>query len=270
MGLVAGRFPNKGLRYPRTEEKPPYMTRAEIERQVAAGELTAHQKRMLWDALYLQKREIEEALEIVRRKNAHEWIHPMMCAAAYTGARRSELTRMRVSDVDFDRRVVTIREKKRVHGKQTTRRVPLSNALAAVLKIYVGTHPGGPLLFCHHGPVERSRTRSRTTGHQSGPDRATSLKGRLATVQERTPPPPGMLSQSETRDHLKRTLARSKWSVIRGWHVWRHGFIGVCASSGVDQRFIDEWVGHQTDEQRRRYRHLAPDAQHRAMESAFD
>jgi integrase len=58
--------------------------------------------------------------------------------------------------------------------------------------------------------------------------------------------------------------------VIRGWHVWRHGFIGVCASSGVDQRFIDEWVGHQTDEQRRRYRHLAPDAQHRAMESAFD
>jgi hypothetical protein len=29
------------------------------------------------------------------------------------------------------------------------------------------THPGGNALFCHAGHVERSRKRSRTTGHQS-------------------------------------------------------------------------------------------------------
>jgi integrase len=131
MGLTSGRFPNKGLRYPRGEAKPPFMTREEIERQIAAGGVTPKQKRTLWDALYLQKHEMDEALEVVRERAAHGWIYPMAATAAFTGGRRSELTRMRVSDVDFERNVVTVREKKRVHGKQTTRRVPLSNRLAA-------------------------------------------------------------------------------------------------------------------------------------------
>ena len=64
-------------------------------------------------------------------------------------------------------------------------------------------------------------------------------------------------SPKEPHDHLKRTLAKSEWSAMKGWHIFRHSFIGICTSSGIDQRFIDEWVGHQTDEQRRRYRHLA-------------
>lgn len=37
MGLTSGRFPSKGLRYPKGDEKPPFMTRAEIQRQAAAG-----------------------------------------------------------------------------------------------------------------------------------------------------------------------------------------------------------------------------------------
>jgi integrase len=50
----------------------------------------------------------------------------MVCTAAHTGARRSELIRMRVPDVDFVGEVVTVREKKRVRGQLTTRRVPLT------------------------------------------------------------------------------------------------------------------------------------------------
>ena len=38
MGLTLGRFPNRGLRYPKSDEKPPFMTMAEIERQIAGGE----------------------------------------------------------------------------------------------------------------------------------------------------------------------------------------------------------------------------------------
>ena len=34
MGLTAGKFPNRGLRYPKADEKPPFMTMAEIERQI--------------------------------------------------------------------------------------------------------------------------------------------------------------------------------------------------------------------------------------------
>jgi hypothetical protein len=37
MSLTMGVFPSKGLRYPKDDEKPAFMTKTEIERQVAAG-----------------------------------------------------------------------------------------------------------------------------------------------------------------------------------------------------------------------------------------
>ena len=77
------------------------------------------------------------------------------------------------------------------------------------------------------------------------------------------------LTEDEAPDHLKRTLAESEWDVIRGYHVLRRSFISACASRGIDQRLIDEWVGHQTDEQRRRYRHLYPSVQAEALKSVF-
>ena len=46
-------------------------------------------------------------------------------------------------------------------------------------------------------------------------------------------------------------------------------FISACASKGLDQRIIDDAVGHQTDEQRKRYRHLVPDVVQRAVAHAF-
>jgi integrase len=49
----------------------------------------------------------------------------------------------------------------------------------------------------------------------------------------------------------------------------RHAFISACASKEIDQRLIDEWVGHQTDDQRRRYRHLYPNDQVEALRSVF-
>ena len=77
------------------------------------------------------------------------------------------------------------------------------------------------------------------------------------------------LDPDQASRRLSRVLSNSKWSVLRGWHVFRHSFISNCASRGVDQRFIDEWVGHQTDDQRRRYRHLFPESQLEAIELAF-
>jgi hypothetical protein len=37
----------------------------------------------------------------------------------------------------------------------------------------------------------------------------------------------------------------------------------------VDQRLIDDMVGHQTEEQRRRYRHLYPDVKQEAIKRVF-
>jgi hypothetical protein len=67
---------------------------------------------------------------------------------------------------------------------RTHRRVPLSPFLAEVLKEWLVAHPGGPHLFCNGSLVERSKKRSKTTGHKGEKTRATSLKGRMATVRQ--------------------------------------------------------------------------------------
>ena len=267
MGLVSGRYPYAGLSYPKTEELPPFQNRTQIERQAAGA--TPAQRKALWDALYLETPEIDEALEIIRRDALHPWIHPMACTAAYTGARRSELIRMRVSDIDFEANVVVVREKKRVKGRHTTRRVPLASALAGVLRAYLVGHPGGHSLFCHRGEVARSKKRSRTTGHRGESSRATSLKGRLATVTQREAPAPSPLTESEAHKHLKSALRGSRWSVIKGWHCWRHSFVSACASKGIDQRLVQEWAGHMDETMSRRYAHLYPSVQQTALDSVF-
>jgi integrase len=174
-----------------------------------------------------------------------------------------------VTDVDFAGGTVLLREKKRSRKQRTTRRVPLTRFLARVLKDWLAVHPGGHALFCQEGEVFRSKKRSRTTGHQNAKVRESSLKGRMATVRQRQKPPAGALTKDEAHDHFKRTLVGSKWEVLRGYHLLRHTFISICASRGVDQRLIDEWAGHQTEEQRKRYRHLLPSTQ-QAIASAFD
>jgi integrase len=169
---------------------------------------------------------------------------------------------MRVNDVDSAAGHAVIREKKRVHDRRTTRRVPLSAALATILTGW------WPYVFAQAEHVERSKKRSRTTGHP-WKDRPCAMKDRLAGVNERERPGIMPLTEDEAHDHLKRTLAGSEWDVIRGYHVLRHSFISACASRGIDQRLIDEWVGHQTDEQRGRYRHLYPSVQAEELKSLF-
>jgi len=190
-------------------------------------------------------------------------------APTRNGARRSELIRAEVSDVDFDGQVVTIREKKRVRGQQTSRRVPLSPFLAGVLKEWLAVHPGGNHLFCHSGEVGRSKKRSRTTGYLNGKNRPTTDKARTASVRNREQPGFGPLTENEAADHFSRTIQNTEWSVLSGWHVLRHSFALICASRGIDQRLINAWMGHQTIEQQKRYQHLFPQKQQDAIREAF-
>jgi integrase len=60
-------------------------------------------------------------------------------------------------------------------------------------------------------------------------------------------------------------LRKTGWCLDgrRGWfkvglHTYRHSFASNLAARGVDQRIIDEFVGHSTEAMRRRYRHLFP------------
>ena len=152
------------------------------------------------------------------------------------------MLRARINDVDLEAASVSIHERKRAKDKRTSRRVALTPFLATVLKEWLDHHPGGQSLFCHELQVFRSK------------------KKRVEF---------GPLTRDEAGDHFKRTVAGSKWEKLRGWHVFRHSFISNCAAKNIDQRIIDEWTGHKTEEMRRRYRHLFPHQQQTAIRMVF-
>lgn len=229
MSLVKTAFPNKGLRYQKSDEKPPFQTWAEIERRIKQCELSERDQSELWEGLYLTAAEIEQTLDFVEANATHPAIVLMFAMAAHTGARRSEIMRAEVSDFDMTAKTVHIRELKRAKSKRTIRTVPLSNRLIRLL---------GPWLNNATGKI------------------AFAIDGKRFTADEAS-------------SHFSRTLAGSRWNKIRGWHVFRHSFISNCASRGVDQRMIDAWVGHTTEEMRKRYRHLFPTTQRDALHAVF-
>ena len=65
--------------------------------------------------------------------------------------------------------------------------------------------------------------------------------------------------------HTEWCLNNAKdWFKI-GYHTYRHSFASNLAAAGVDQRVIDEFMGHQTEAMRKRYRHLFPQSRRSAI-----
>ncbi|MBI2478862.1 MAG: site-specific integrase, partial [Planctomycetia bacterium] len=234
-GKLKGEFPKKGLRLPKQIEMRTFQTWEEIERQIEKGNLSESEQADHWDCLFLTLNEIDELLKHVKETARQPFIYPMFVMAAHTGARRSELLRCQVTDFNCD--TVTIRERKRVRGKQSTRRVPLSIELRQVMDQWFANHPGGAFTFSQVDVV-----RSKKHGKCPRP-----------------------VTRDEAHDHFKRPLAGSKWGKVKGWHCFRHSFCSNCAMKGIDQRIIDAWVGHTTEDMRRRYRHLFPNSEKQAM-----
>jgi integrase len=241
-GMLKGTFPARGLRFPKEEEKEPFRTFAEIEAIIAKEHADDGRRDALWEALYLTRPELEDFLAYVRANGTLPWVYPMMAFAAYTGARRSEILRALPADVDVAAGIVTIREKKRVEGRRSTRTAPVTPKLAEILRRWLAVRPDGTHLFCQAQHVTRSKTKRES---------------------------PTAVTKDEAHDHFKRTVADSKWAALRGYHVLRHSFISALASEGVDQRVIDEVVGHQSEEQRKRYRHLYPTVMKEAIQRVF-
>lgn len=236
--LVTEMPPIRDVQLPKSEERPPFQTFDEITSQIERDGLSNAEQAALWECLYLRSNEIDELLEHVRQNARHAFLFPMFVAAAHTGARRSELMRSQLADIREDDLV--IRERKRRRGQQTTRRVPMSALLKTTLSDWKRDHPGGRHTFVIAEPA--------TTGDF---------------------PSAVSLTRDQAHHQFRQVLEGSKWSVIHGWHCLRHSFISNLASHGVDQRFIDEFVGHTTEAMRRRYRHLFPDVKQAAIRSVF-
>jgi hypothetical protein len=231
--LVDMLAPSKGLIYAKTRAVPPFQTRAQIERQLARGGLSAAETKDLWASLFLTLGQVQELLEHVKAERGRSWVYVAFCLAAYTGARRSEIQRSRVDDFDFEADTVTIREKKRDRSSEMTFRTqPMCVPLKEVLRRwFTHWHPGGPYAVCGRG-------------------------GKVLSRQ--------MLAKA-----FRLAVEGSPWAMMQGYHVLRHSFASNCALKGVDQRVIDAWMGHQTEAMRRRYSHLFPDQQQAAMRSVF-
>jgi len=111
------------------KEKPPYMAfRDVLKRTKGLGEIEADE---LWECVFLTRQYLDELLEYVKSVARHPFVYPMVVFCAHTEARRSEMTRARITDLEDG--FVTLREFKRSREMKTTRRVPISGLLEQVI-----------------------------------------------------------------------------------------------------------------------------------------
>jgi integrase len=241
-GIVDGPAPVAGLEYPKRDEKPPFMTWDKIVHIVERDGLIGDEAKRYWECLYLRSHEVQEALVYLKSHAVHAYLYPMTVLIAHTGIRLSEAIRSRREDVDLTSGNILVREKKRSRTRAITfRRVELTTMAQAVLNEWLSSQKDGPHTFCRPWDTRRLCE----------------------------PGPPQSLDSDTALDHLKNTFKGSKWANVRGFHVLRHSFASNLAAAGVDQRIIDEWMGHQTEEMRCRYRHLLPETKKAAIAKLF-
>jgi integrase len=231
-GHVPSKYPEVELVFPKERQPEPFRTYDQIQSILARGGIDKRKERELWDGLFLNPAEIGEVLAHVKRKTSARYLYPLLVTAAHTGARRSELFRARVEDIDFHGRLVLLREKKRSRDRETFRTVDMTPFVEAVMRHYFAeVHPGGTYAFCSRANV--------------------------------------MLTDGQTWKAFLMGVKGSKWHVLRGYHAFRHSFASNLAAAGVDQRVIDELMGHTTVEMQKRYRHLFPDQRRAAVLTVF-
>lgn len=220
------------------EDRPPFRTVAEIERILERGGLSDEERLDLWDTLYLSPKEIAGLLATVRANATIDYAHLLHAVPAYTGMRRGEVLRLQWVDVDLDEGYLSARSRKQSRRKrETVRRISLHSELKSELMAWREVRPRGQFIVCEpdgFGPIDVDRA-NRVFWQ---PMRGT----------------PWCL-------HSGRDLFKV------GYHTYRHSFASNLAAAGVDQRLIDEMMGHTTEAMRKRYRHLFPAARRSAVES---
>ena len=84
----------------------------------------------------------------------------------------------------------------------------------------------------------------------------------------------GEIDPDKLNRHFRQPMRNTDWHLGKerfkvGFHTYRHSFASNLAMAGVDQRVINELMGHTTEEMAKRYRHLIP-AQTKAAVGVLD
>lgn len=156
----------------------------------------------------------------------HHWLYPIIATLSWTGLRRCELLKLEWCDIDLKRGFLWARSRKQSpKQKEVLRKIPIHNDLREIL-------------------IEHKL----------------SKKSRWVFCKEN-----GEQISKHTLHHTLNRLTKNTKFEGLGVHSLRHSLASNLASQGVDQRVIDDILGHQTEEMRKRYQHLTPDSKTDAL-----
>jgi integrase len=219
-------------------DRPPFRTVAEIQHIIERGGRTDSAVLDPWECLYLNPSEIAGLLALIKANSKTDYGHLLHAIPVYTGIRRGEVLRLQGVDVDLAEGFIYTRSRKQSRSKrETVRRIDLHEELKKELLDWKQRRPRGQYVISDARTLEPiNNDRSNRVFWQ--PMRHTEW------------------CLNNTKDWFK-----------LGLHTYRHSFASNLAAAGVDQRIIDEFMGHSTDAMCRRYRHLFPKQRRSAIES---
>lgn len=170
---------------------------------------------------------------LIAAKEESNLVHALYATAVYTGLRLGELAALDRASVDFDKRLIMV--KNSFHTETKTgeiRFVPILDPLLPVLKRWFVTCPGGRVVFPNaHGRMHLPSAR---------------------VFQE-------TLHRVLARAGFPRVEFKGKLRWYVRFHDLRHTFASHWAMSGGDMYRLQKILGHQTAEMTQRYAHLSPD-----------
>jgi len=156
------------------------------------------------------------------------YLYVALAILAYTGMRRGELLKLSWTDIDLRRGLLWVQSRKQSRENEFKgREITIHSTLLSILK-ELRRGSRGPYLL---------------PGREDEP-----------------------VSAHKAYHDLKKLTRGTEFEGI-GFHTLRHTFSSNLASAGVDDRTIDAFMGHETEEMRKRYQHLFPEKRRGAIEA---